>query len=416
MSSDINETFELELTGMAHGGSAIGRHDGRTIFVPYAIPGEKIIARIVQDKLRFATAEVVRVIKQSEWRVEPRCPHFGAGKCGGCHLQHMDYAAQLEFKRQVVVDQLARIGGFHDVIVHPTIGSPDPWAYRSHVTFHATKNGELGFIRTDNEHIIPIEECHIIRPELLDLFYAVDLEGIDTLDRVRLQVGSDSDDITLILNTVDDEEPEIESDIPASINFITKDGIPVHLIGKDHLTYTVKGHTFRVTAGGFFQVNLAQAEALVDQVLTRLDLKGHERVIDLFAGVGLFTAFMAERANHVTSVESYPPAVSDADQNLDQFDNIDLIEGDVEDVLPELEGKFDAVVLDPPRAGLEGDALDALADLRPQKIIYVSCDLATFARDAKRLVAQGYTLLDVQPVDMFPHTASIELVATLQLA
>src|SRR5258708_26207440 len=130
--------FELELVAMAHGGSALGRHEGRTIFVPYAIPGERIIARITQDKGRFAYAEGVTLLEPSEARVQPRCPHFGPGKCGGCQWQHIDYAAQLEFKRQVAVDQLARIGGFRDLTVHAPIASPDPWAYRSHVTLHVT--------------------------------------------------------------------------------------------------------------------------------------------------------------------------------------------------------------------------------------------------------------------------------------
>src|SRR3954466_7638182 len=132
------EPFELELTGMAHGGSAIGRAEGRTIFVPYAIPGETITARITQDKGRFAYAEGVMLLEPSEARVMPRCPHFGPGRCGGCHWQHIDYPAQLEFGRQGVQDQMARVGGFRELTVHPTIASPDPWSYRSHVTFHVT--------------------------------------------------------------------------------------------------------------------------------------------------------------------------------------------------------------------------------------------------------------------------------------
>src|SRR5215468_5828550 len=148
-SSAQSNEFEIELTGMAHGGSAIGRHDGRTIFVPYAIPGERIIARITQDKGRFAYAEGITLLEASEARVVPHCPHFGPGRCGGCQWQHIDYPAQLEFKQQVVIDQLTRVGGFHDITVHPTIASPDPWQYRSHVTFHIAKDGRPGFVATD---------------------------------------------------------------------------------------------------------------------------------------------------------------------------------------------------------------------------------------------------------------------------
>src|SRR5258706_991467 len=150
-----DNVFELELTQMAHGGSALGRHEGRAVSVPYPIPGERIIARIMQDKGRFAYAEGVTLLEPADVRVEPRCPHFGPGKCGGCQWQHIDYPAQLEFKRQVVIDQLARLGGFHDIPVHPTIASANEWQYRSHVSFHVNEEGRLGFIGTDNQHIIP---------------------------------------------------------------------------------------------------------------------------------------------------------------------------------------------------------------------------------------------------------------------
>ncbi len=163
-------------------------------------------------------------------------------------------------------------------------------------------------------------------------------------------------------------------------------------------------------------MNLPQAAALVDLVLDRLDLRGGESVLDLYAGVGLFTAFIAERASLVTSIESYPPAVTDADENLADLDNIDLIEGSVEAVLPDLEGPFDAAVLDPPRTGLDVRALDALAGHAPRRIVYVSCEPSTLARDAKRLVRHGYRLVDVQPVDMFPQTYHIECVAHFELA
>src|SRR5688500_2293497 len=148
------DTFELEITGIAFGGNGVGRYEGRAIFVPYAIPGETIKARIVQDKKRFAIAENLGVIKSSPSRVTPRCVHFGI--CGGCHWQHIDYPAQLEFKRQIVADQMARIGGFRDLTVLPTIGSPDDWYYRSHVTFRTTRDGQLGFVTIDDRTVLGI--------------------------------------------------------------------------------------------------------------------------------------------------------------------------------------------------------------------------------------------------------------------
>lgn len=404
------QIITIELNEMVHGGQALGRHAGRAIFIPYTIPGEQIEARITDDRGRYAFAQGVRLLRGAPERVPPVCPHFGPGRCGGCHFQHIDYDAQPGFKRDVVIDQMTRIGGFRHVTVHPTIPSPDPWAYRVHATFHVDAEGNLCFVGTDGQSLVPIEECHIIRPELLALFEELNFEDIPDLNRVRLQTGS-AGDLMVVLSTSSDEPPELTVDLPVSINFLLSDNEPVNLLGDSHVIYEMRGRRFRVTAGGFFQVNLAQAETLIDLVLDRLNLQGNEAVLDLYAGVGLFTAFIAERAALVTSIESYPPAVTDADENLADLDNVDLIEGSVEGVLPLLTESYEAVVLDPPRTGVDGPALDALAALAPATIVYVSCEPSTLARDAKRLVKKGYRLVDVQPVDMFPQTYHIECVA-----
>ena len=404
------QTIELTLHGMAHGGRAVGRHAGKAIFVPYAIPGERITARITDERKRYAFAEGVELLQASPQRVLPRCVHFGPEKCGGCHFQHIAYEAQLQYKREVVADQLQRIGGFADPPVRPTLPSPQPWAYRSHATFHVNADGRLCFVGTDNTTLVPIEECHILRPELWELLSLLDLD-VPELERVRLQVGSAPNDRMIVLSTRDDSVPELLVDLPVSVNFLLSDNEPVNLVGESHVRYTVRGHTFRVTAGGFFQVNLPVAELLVDEVLDRLQLQGDEAVLDLYAGVGLFTAFLAERAALVTSVESYPPAVTDADANLADFDNVDLIEGNVEAVLPVLDESYDAVVLDPPRSGVDVRVLDALGELAPRTVVMVSCEPSTLARDAQRLVRKGYRLLSVQPLDMFPQTYHVESVA-----
>jgi 23S rRNA (uracil1939-C5)-methyltransferase len=377
-------SFEVELTSMVYGGSALGRHDGRTIFVPYGIPSERVTAHITQDKGRFAFAELDAVLDASPERVSPRCPHFGI--CGGCHWQHIEYSAQLAFKQQIVIDQMRRIGGFQDVIVHPTIASPDPWNYRTHVSLHVTAEGHPGFVATDDRSIIPIHECHIIRPELREMLDSLSAEKLDAGERIRLQVGTNSDERLIVREDTN--------------------------TGKAH--YAIKNQPFQATGGSFFQVNLKQAEALVELVLNRLVLKGNERVLDLYAGVGLFTAFLAERAARVVAVESYPPAVADAEANLINTNNVEVFEGAVEQILPRLKGRFDAAVIDPPRAGMERRALVALVKRSPRKIVYVSCDPATLARDSKRFVESGYRLLDVQPVDMFPQTYHIEAVATFE--
>ncbi|MBN1287477.1 MAG: class I SAM-dependent RNA methyltransferase [Anaerolineae bacterium] len=406
--NDTN-TFELELTGMAHGGSAIGRHAGRIIFVPYAIPGERIIARITEDKGRFANAEIVEVLDPAPGRTAPVCKHFGA--CGGCQWQHIDYPAQLRFKREVMIDQLQRIGKLDAPNVAEPLPSPGgPWAYRVKATFHTGKDGQLGYWSHDNSRIIPIEECHIIRPELVALLDELAFEETPEIDKARLQVGSDGA-LMITLSAADDQPPALETDLPVSINFLLSDNVPVNLIGSASARYEVNGRRFRVTAGGFFQVNPPAAGLLVDEAMHCLNLRGGESVLDLYSGVGLFSAFIAEDAALVTAVESYPPAVTDAEVNLAEFDNVDLIEGTVEDVLPDAPGPYDLAVVDPPRAGMEPAALDALAAHAPRVIVYVSCDPATLARDAMRLSRHGYALETTQPVDMFPQTFHIESVS-----
>ena len=410
-----DDAFELDLVSMAHGGSALGRHEGRVVFVPYAIPGERVRVRLSGEGdaerggKRFARAEVVDVLSPAPGRVAPRCRHFGPGECGGCQWQHIDYAAQLRFKQQVMIDQLERVGKLKDPPVLAALPAPNPWAYRMNATFHLDEAGTLGFWSDDNSRVVALEECHIIHPALLDLLDSLEFEA-GSLERVRLQVGSDGA-LMMTLSAADDLPPALETDLPLSVNFLLSDNEPLNLVGSTHARYEVRGRWFRVTAGGFFQVNPAVAGVLVDEVMHHLDLRGSESVLDLYSGVGLFSAFIAESAALVTAVESYPPAVTDAESNLADFDNVDLIEGAVEDVLPNLEGPYDHAVVDPPRTGMTPAALDALVAHAPRTLVYVSCDPATLARDAGRLAAHGYTLAEVQPVDMFPQTFHIESVS-----
>jgi 23S rRNA (uracil1939-C5)-methyltransferase len=404
-----DETFEIELTAMAHGGKALGRHNNKTIFIPYTIPGERVQARIRQDKGRIAFAEGTKLIEASGDRVFPRCPHFGPNKCGRCHWQHIDYAAQLLIKQDIMNDQLSRIGGFDDAmierVVQPVIASPQEWYYNYHMTMLVSQNGELGFPAEDGGAPFLIEECHIIHPDLLDLFHQIDMD-VSGLSKVRLQIDTDGNHM-LIMSVRDEESiPELETDLPTSVNLILPDNEPVNLIGDSHSYYEVAGKRFRVTAGSEFRSNVSQLQNLAEIMVAMLDLKGGETVLDLYAGVGFFSAFIADRAGLVTLVESYPPAATDADVNLAQFENVDVIEGSVEDVLPELDQTYQAVILDPPSEGLSVEVVDLLARIKFPTLIYISGDPATLARDAKRLT--GYQLTMVQPIDLSPQTYFID--------
>jgi 23S rRNA (uracil1939-C5)-methyltransferase len=242
---------------------------------------------------------------------------------------------------------------------------------------------------------------------LLTLYQSLDLQ-FDGLRRLSLQIGSD-DHPMLILTMVDDNAPELLTELPASINMLLSDNEPVNLIGESHSRFVVRERDFRVTAGSYFRPNIAQIPALVDLVLEAL--AGAKSVLDLYGGVGTLSAFVAPQADIVTLVESYPPAVTDADVNLSEFDNVDLIEGRVEDLLAELEAGYEAAILDPPSEGLSVEVVDALAELAIPRLIYISSDPATLARDAKRLLRQGYTLGLVQALDFAPQTYYIDSLA-----
>ncbi|MCC6905958.1 MAG: class I SAM-dependent RNA methyltransferase, partial [Anaerolineae bacterium] len=315
-------SFRLQLDRIANGGYALGRHDGQVVFVSYAIPGETVEVRLVEQKQNFVRGVPSAVLEASRERVTPLCPHFGPGLCGGCQWQHITYEAQLRYKQAIVIDQFERVGKFSDPPVRPAIGNPAPWGYRSYATFTIAGDGQSGYYTDDNSAIIPVEVCHILHPALVELYGMLDL-GDAQIKRIKYQVGSDESDQMIILETEDDLPPEIETDLPVSINLLLSDNEPVNLLGQSHVTYRVRHRRFRVTAGSFFQVSTVMADVLVDQVMQALSLQGGETILDLYSGVGLFTAFIAEQAGLVVSVESYPPAVTDADENLADLENVD---------------------------------------------------------------------------------------------
>jgi 23S rRNA (uracil1939-C5)-methyltransferase len=406
-------TFELQLTTITHGGAALGRHEGRAIFVPYALPGETVRAEIVEDKGRYAHARLVEVLEPSPDRVAPPCPYFG--NCGGCQWQHASYPAQLRFKAEIVADQLARIGKLAEPTVHPTIPDPSGWAYRNHAQFRPAPGGGLGFQAAASNRTIAIDMCPILHPILADLFDSLDLDP-EGLLRLSLRAGTATGDQMLVFEMADDLPPALEIDLPISCVLLLSDGQHANLIGSNHITEIVAGHTYRISAPSFFQVNTTQAAQLVRLVTEYLDLRGGETVLDAYCGVGLFAVPLAERASLVVGVEAAPAAVEDLLENTAAFDNVDVIEGPVEAVLPDLDVAIDAAVVDPPRAGFDRFALDALVKHRPARLVYVSCDPATLARDAGRLMASGYQLVEVQPVDLFPQTYHVEGVALFVLA
>jgi 23S rRNA (uracil1939-C5)-methyltransferase len=405
------DQLTLELTDMAHGGEAIGRHEGRVVFVPYAIAGEKVRVEIVQDRGSFARARLMEVITPSTARANPPCPHFG--RCGGCHWQHIAYPAQLDFKRQVLAGQLRRIASLQDVEVLPTMAAADPWAYRNHVQFHATEEGRLGFMATRSHDVVPVERCLIMHPLLQDLFDIMELE-LPGLRRFSLRAGIRTGERMIVFEMADDQPPEVEVNLPVSCTLLLSDGTPVTLLGSSHIHEILLERLYQLSATSFFQVNTLQAEQLVQHVCSHVPA-GVDELVDAYCGVGTFSVALAPKAGHIVGIESSIAALGDARVNISGMGNIDLLDGSVEDILPSLSSHAAVVVLDPPREGLAPRVTASLLQLAPKRIIYVSCDPATLARDLKDLLTGGYVLVSVQPVDMFPQTYHLETVVILDL-
>jgi 23S rRNA (uracil1939-C5)-methyltransferase len=402
------EIITLDLTEMAHGGSALGRASrGRTVFVPLTIPGEKVRAQIVTEKNKYAQAELVQVLQPSPERVEPRCQHFGV--CGGCHFQHMAYPAQLAAKASVVRDQLSRLGGFKTANVQPTLANPEPWAYRVEMVLSPAGNGRLGYWSPHKREVIAIEECPISRPELLALLQDVELD-LPGLRKLSLRVGDD--EALLAAIEVDEvEPPELEADFPVSVAIVLPDKTAASLVGDNYSVQQINGRDFRVSPGVEMAGSPAGMGLVVETVLRYVALTGQETVIELFSGAGTLTAFLAEQAGELLAVERNPDAVADLTANLHDLDNVAVYEGEVEAVLPLLPKAADVMVIHPWANGLSRQAATAVARAKSGRLVYVSSDVATLARDGRFLAQNGYRLVEVQPIDMQPQSFHIETVS-----
>ena len=400
--------FELTLSGFAYGGEAFGRDsDGRMVFVPLGIPGERVRVTPTEEHSRWRRGRITEVLTGSPDRIPARCKHFG--ECGGCHYQHLPYDRQLAAKQAVLVEQLERIGKLSHPPVTPPIPAPEAWEYRNHIRYHLTPSHDLAMVALTSDRLVKIDECYLPDPLALDLWQNAQLENEIQVDQVSLRIGSQQERM-IILHAPDDPDVELSSDSPDSVIWRSPDGWQV-LAGDAYLTHSVSDHEFRVSPDAFFQVNTGLLDRLVERTLGLLEPVPGERILDLYSGVGLFSAAIARAGAGVIAVEESPSAAEDFVTNLSQFNEIELYESSVELAINHLEGPVDGALVDPPRAGLSRQALTGLLELTPTRIVYVSCDPATLARDAQRLIRSGYQLVSLTLIDMFPQTFHIETVS-----
>jgi 23S rRNA (uracil1939-C5)-methyltransferase len=406
------EKFQtIQITGMAYGGEGVGRlADGRVVFCPFVLPGETVKIDAVVEKPTHVRARLVAVVEPSVNRIDARCRHFGV--CGGCHYQHLTNEEQLSIKTGILADQLQRIGRLDAPAVDPIRPSPNPWRYRNSVRFQVDPEGKLGFQRALTNDMVPVQECHIIEQELVDIWSSLDIESLAGLRQVMLRKGIEGD-LQVVLFGDDPIPPELSVDYPVSIIYQGPNGSQV-LSGDQALIMRVMGANFRVSAGSFFQANLPQAEAMVAHLMANLAVTKNDTLVDAYCGVGLFSTFFAQKAGKVIGIESSPSACEDYAANLDMHENIDLYAAPTSQALHALAEKVDIVIVDPPREGLKPEVRDTIIRMEPSRLVYVSCNPATLSRDIRHFTEAGFCLERVTPFDLFPQTYHIEAVALLK--
>ncbi len=442
----VGQVIECEITGFGTGGTGVAKFDGFAVFIGGAIPGEQVKVQISKVKKTFAEADLLEVIKPHTERIEAICPHFG--ECGGCQLQHISYPEELRLKRQQVMEQLSRIGSLGDVPVHPVLGMKDPWRYRNKVQVpFDSVNGKVvaGFYQLGTHHVVDLESCFIqndvqtkltqtIKQLASELSIPIYDESTHTgvLRHVLLRQGIHTDQVMVVLVTNGQKLPHKAKLIEAlratfpSITSIQQNinnartnvilGRENKLLWGDSVIYdTIHEIRFAISPHSFFQVNPIQTEVLYRQAKEYAALTGEETVIDAYCGIGTISLYLADQVKAVYGMEMVPAAIEDAKQNavLNGIKNAHFEVGKAEEVLPKWQQagmKADVIVVDPPRKGCEQAFLDAAIKIRPKRLVYVSCNPATFARDANYLGEYGYELQEVQPVDMFPQTSHVELV------
>ena len=366
--------------------------NGHRVFVFGGIPGEEVVAEVFRERRGYVAARVVEVLKPSPHRIAAPCPYFGP--CTGCQWQHISYDAQLQIKRDIVVDALERVGGFDRPPVTGALPSQDRYGYRNHARFTIGKDGSLGFVNKESRQMVPVDSCMIMDPSVNRILGELQGRCAET-SQLSVRCGVNTGDFLV--------QPTLKT---AEVSIAT---------GQKHYVESLRGRRFRVASPSFFQVNIRQLDRLVDLVKEELQLSGSELVVDAYAGVGTFALLLAPYAGRVIAIEESPAAVEDALANAYDAPRVEFIQGRTEQVLSELEERPQGLILDPPRKGCHPSALEALRRLKPQRMVYVSCDPATLARDLKSLCRDTFHLEKVRPVDMFPQTHHVECIATLTL-
>ncbi|MEX3913731.1 23S rRNA (uracil(1939)-C(5))-methyltransferase RlmD [Bacillus paralicheniformis] len=448
-----NEYYNVVFEDLTHEGAGVAKVDGFPIFVPNALPDEKAQIKVTRVKKGFAFGRLIDLKEESRFRTDAPCPIYK--QCGGCQLQHINYEGQLLYKQKQVKDVLERIGklDLSRITVHPTLGMEDPWNYRNkaQVPVGEREGGLIaGFYQQRSHEIIDMNECLIQQTENDRVVQAIKeicgKYGIKAyneerhkgwLRHIMVRYGAVTGEMMVVFITRTNDFPHkakiveeitaafphvksiVQNINPKKTNVIFGDETTV-IWGEEYIYDTIGEIKFAISARSFYQVNPEQTKVLYDKALEYAELNGEETVIDAYCGIGTISLFLAKQAKKVYGVEIVPEAIEDAKRNaeLNGIENAEFEVGEVEVVIPKWykEGiKADTLVVDPPRKGCDEALLRTIIEMKPKRVVYVSCNPGTLARDLRVLEDGGYETLEVQPVDMFPHTSHVECVAVLDI-
>jgi 23S rRNA (uracil1939-C5)-methyltransferase len=448
----IGERFELTFDDLALGGEAVSRTDeGIVVFVRGGVPGDRALVEITKRKPRFAAGKIVQLLEPSSLRITPRCEYFG--RCGGCKWQYLDYQDQLRFKQQQIVDTLKRIGKLQDVPVNDIIGMESPWYYRNKMEFTFGWDDSKGLILGQHfaerwDKLVDLHTCYLQSEASVDIFslcrdFARKQEfsafstetGKGLLRHIVIREGKHTGDIMVNVVTSGEYFPQMDRFVryllvgyPLATGIFqtinrrkgkSSQGQEQHLLfGEPTITETINEFSFEISAKSFFQTNTIQAEQLYQTVRRMADENRQGIAVDLYCGTGAIAFHLASQFETVYGIELVEDAVVNAKQNAERNNiaNVSFFCGEVQKVFPELlQTAPELIVVDPPRAGLSKKIVRHILKVSPHQLLYVSCNPATLARDLAMLTDGGYVVVEVQPIDMFPHTYHIETIVNLKV-
>jgi 23S rRNA (uracil1939-C5)-methyltransferase len=445
------DLVEVTITDLSDSGDGVGRGGQRVVFVPDTVTGDRVRVRLIRVKPQYATGKLHEILEPSPHRIRPRC--IVADKCGGCQWQHVSDDYQRVAKHNLVVQALQRIGGFTHAPVHPLLSGSTTLGYRNKVTYPLARSttGQLqaGYYQKGSHTLINLNQCPIqddrLNPILAEVKQDIYKRGWGIYDEklhrgklrhLSFRIGRRTGEVLLTLVVKDANLAGMEEQAEAwlakypnmvgvllNINPDRTNAIfgqeTICLAGQPHLHEIFAGLTFQIRPDTFFQVHTEQAEALLQMIVEELNLQGDEKLVDAYSGIGTLTLPIAQKVERAIGLEVQSEAVEQARLNADlnQISNVTFEVGTVEAILSTLDFQPDIVLLDPPRKGCDASVIETLRLMHPRRIVYVSCNPATLARDLKLLCAdQAYTLTRVQPADFFPQTAHVESVAFLEIA